>query len=59
MRKGWLVERWAPLPTHTREFIANRLRGIECRRGGSGSLVRLSGLLLSQYFIVTLGRIPG
>jgi hypothetical protein len=22
MRKRWLAERWAPLPTHTREFIA-------------------------------------
>ena len=22
MRKGWLLERWAPLPTHMREFIA-------------------------------------
>jgi arsenite methyltransferase len=24
--KGWLVERWAPLPLHARQFIAMGLR---------------------------------
>ncbi|GEO17719.1 class I SAM-dependent methyltransferase [Microvirga aerophila] len=26
VRKGWLVERWAPVPPHTREFLAMGLR---------------------------------